>query len=159
MTKKTTLKQRKFIKFYFETNGNASEAARLAGYRQDMSGRRLLRNATVLAEIERIKKENGLTDELLLQKHLQLLNAKKVQSCNIYVRKDSTGKWVIEENQNEFIEVDDNATQLGALKLAYQIQGKIKEVKEFKGEVEHRYFFEEVIKKSQEIEVFNSRLN
>jgi hypothetical protein len=123
---KLTLKQAKFIKYYFECNGNASEAARKAGYKKDVSGRENLQNPTILAAIERIKEKNGLTEERLLEKHVQLLDAKRIQACDVYV-KNANGRWVVNKNSNDFIEVDDFNVQLGALKLAYDINGKLKQ--------------------------------
>ncbi len=120
----------KFIKYYFET-GNASDSAIKAGYKVRESAMDNLANPIIVAAIEELKKKNGLTDDLLLQKHLQLINAKRTQACNIYVYKDENGKWVVNEEKNEFIEVDDNYVQLGALKLAYEINGKLKHPLEF----------------------------
>ncbi|MFC1752677.1 terminase small subunit [Thermoproteota archaeon] len=93
---KLSIKQLKFVQNYFENGGNASKAALDAGF-SEMHGRRLIQNATFLTAIEEIKKKNGLTEEILLARHLQLLHAK---------------------NEN---------VQLGALKLAYEIKGKLKQ--------------------------------
>lgn len=138
MEKKLTLKQTKFIKYYFECGGNATEAARKAGYKGNQRtlgvvGGENLRKPYIIAAIEEIKKKNGLTEELLLQKHLQLLNAKRTQSCDVHI-KNENGKWVANENSNDFIEVDDNNVQLGALKLAYELEGKLKQKLEVSGE-------------------------
>lgn len=138
MEKKLTLKQTKFIKYYFENGGNATQAARSAGYKGNnktlgVVGEENLKKPYIRAAIERIKKKNGLTEELLLQKHVQLLNAKRVQSCDVYL-KDENGKFVANENSNDFIEVDDNNVQLGALKLAYELEGKLKQKVEVAGE-------------------------
>ena len=137
MEKKLTLKQTKFIKYYFENGGNATQAARQAGYKGNdqtlcVVGGENLRKPFILAAIEEIKKKNGLTEELLLQKHLQLLNAKRTQSCDVHI-KNENGKWVANENSNDFIEVDDNNVQLGALKLAYELEGKLKQKLEVVG--------------------------
>ena len=127
---KLTLKQLQFIKYYFECNGNATEAARQAKYKGNdttlqVIGSENLRKPLILAAIERIKEKNGLTEDRLLQKHMQLLDAKRTQACDVYV-KNKNGKWVVNENSNDFIEVDDNNVQLGALRLAYEINGKLK---------------------------------
>ena len=111
--KKLTLKQTLFIKYYFEQNGNGTQAARLAGYKGTENSIRVIahNNLTkdnIMEAIARIYKINGLTDENLLKKHIQLLNA-----------------------QREFVIGDvkckspDNGIQLGALKLAYEVNGKL----------------------------------
>ena len=54
-----TLKQKAFADYYIET-GNASEAARRAGYKQDVSGRENLQKPAVSAYIaERLRPTEG----------------------------------------------------------------------------------------------------
>lgn len=129
--RKLTLRQRKFIKNYMET-GNGTESARLAGYKgkDNVLGAiatRLLKNVKISAVLEKLKEKAGLTDEYLLQKHKELLEAQKLHSCNIFVKKDKAGKYVINKNSDDFIEVPDSNVQLGALKLAFQLNGKLKD--------------------------------
>jgi phage terminase small subunit len=140
--RKITLKQIKFIKFYFECNGNVTEAALKAGYRVRQSGDDNMSNPVILAAIEEIKKKNGLTDEFLLQKHMQLINAKRFQSCDVYVSKENGG-YKINENSNDLIEVDDNQVQVQALKLAYEINGKLIKKIEHSGTIKHTFTQEE----------------
>jgi phage terminase small subunit len=139
MIKKLTLKQTKFIKFYFDTDGNGVEAAKQAGYKGNKATLNAvayenLHKPTILAAIEELKKKAGLTDEFLLKKHIQLINAKKFQSCDVYVSQEG-GKYKVNENSNDFIEVDDNQVQIQALKLAYEINGKLIKKIEHSGEV------------------------
>ena len=86
-------KQRKFVKRYIET-GNATQSAIDAGF-SGVHGRRMLRNATIMAHIEKLREKAGLTDELLLSKHLELMEATKIQSCTLLVQKDADGKYKI----------------------------------------------------------------
>lgn len=63
-----TLKQQKFVEVYITTaNGNATRAATEAGYASPMQeGYRLLRNAEIQAEIERLFRERCMPpDEVL----------------------------------------------------------------------------------------------
>ena len=129
--KKLTIKETKFIKHYFET-GNGVESVRLAGYKGSynclgVKANVLLKKDKIIRAIEKIKKQHGLTDDLLLTKHKQLLEAKRVQSCQIFVTKEN-GKVVLNKNSDDFIEIEDNPVQLGALKLAYQINNKLNNV-------------------------------
>lgn len=129
--RKLTLKQTRFIKFYFECDGNGTEAARQAHYKGNAYtlsavAAENLTKPLIVAAIEALKKKFGLTDEFLLKKHLQLINAKRNQACDVYIKKDADGKYVVNENSNDFIEVEDNQVQVQALKLAYEINGKIK---------------------------------
>ena len=122
--KKLTLKQLKFIKQYFECNGNGTEAARRAGYKgnQDVLGVvafENLRKPNIQSAIETLYKDNGITDDNLLKKHIHLLNATRTfmiggSECNS----------------------PDNQVRLGALKLAYEVTGKLKNKVEHSGEVE-----------------------
>jgi Fe-S-cluster-containing hydrogenase component 2 len=70
----------------------------------------------------------GLTDEVDVSDLIRLRQAKKIQSCNLIVKRDSSGNLVVNENSNDFIEVDDNQTQLKALELTYKVKGAFNEV-------------------------------
>lgn len=62
ITPKLTLKQSRFVDAYIANGGNAAAAAREAGYKNDHpEGVRLLRNATVRAEIDRLYAQNCLS--------------------------------------------------------------------------------------------------
>ena len=67
-----TSKQRKFIDAYLgQANGNATEAARLAGYQGNpdalrVEGSRLLTNANISTEIERVLTEYAMPKEEIL---------------------------------------------------------------------------------------------
>ncbi len=125
-----------FIKFYGETNGNGTKSARLAGYRGSdgilaTTASRLLRNAKVLEKLEAAHEAVGLTDNRLLEKHLELLEANKIQSAVVYITQDGEQQ----ESKNDFIEVPDKRVQLGALSLAYELKGRIRRKIEHMGKV------------------------
>ncbi len=70
MADRLTTKQELFISAYLgPANGNATEAARQAGYKKPHpEGSRLLRNATVAARVkERVTKYAGTADEVLAE--------------------------------------------------------------------------------------------
>ena len=67
----------------------------------------------------------GMSDEQDVADLIRLRKAKKVQSCNILVSKDADGNTVVNENSNDFIEVDDNHTQLKALELTCRLKGRL----------------------------------
>lgn len=120
---KLTLRQRKFLKYYLET-GNASQSALSAGYKEGGYAYEILENPIFKAAYQQLMDKKGLSDDVLLEKHKQLLESKKLQTCDIYI-KDENGKLVINKNSNDFIEVEDNQAQLGALKLAYQVKERL----------------------------------
>jgi hypothetical protein len=65
---------------------------------------------------------HNLDDNRFCKKLDQLLEAKKIQSCNLLVKKDpDSGEMTVNENSNDFIEVDDNYAQTQALKILGQL--------------------------------------
>jgi len=110
---KLTLKQTKFIKYYFETSGNGTQAAKLAGYKGNEDTLKVVASENLTKHyikdaINKLYQRNGLSDEKLLEKHIELLNAERhfVSGEDIAKSPDST-------------------VRLGALKLAYELQGKL----------------------------------
>ena len=65
---KLTLKQQLFVDAYLgAANGNATEAARMAGYKSPHpEGSRLLRNATILARVNQKLEASGITADAVL---------------------------------------------------------------------------------------------
>lgn len=120
--------------------GNGTEACRLAGYKGSdgvlgVIANRLLKKAKILSKIAQAKEKAGLTDDRLLEKHLELLYATKIQSAVVYttiidgIEKRST------ESKNDFVEVPDKRVQLGALQLAYELKGQIRRKIEHMGQI------------------------
>lgn len=75
----------------------------------------------------------GMSDEDDLIHLERLKNAKKIQSCNVFVKKDKEGNYKINENSNDFVEVDDNKAQLGALNLSMKLKGHLRDKVELTG--------------------------
>lgn len=133
MKNKLTLKQRKFIKFYLQS-GNVSKSALKAGYSLGVSGFENLQKPTVLEAIQKLQEKEGITDEYLIRELKQLLEAKKLHVCNIYI-KDKKGNLQVNRNSKGFIEVDDNQTQFKALELLLKLKGKLKDHVRHSGEI------------------------
>ena len=69
MAQQLSLKREKFIAAYLgEANGNASEAARIAGYKQPHSqGPRLLENAEISSRVRAVVEEAAMSAEQVLR--------------------------------------------------------------------------------------------
>jgi hypothetical protein len=76
----------------------------------------------------------GLSDEEDVRDLARLRKAKRLQSCDVYV-KEEDGEFKINENSNDFIEVDDNKVQLDALKLSLQLKGALVDKVKHEGEI------------------------
>lgn len=89
-----TPKHRKFIKMYFETS-NATASARMCGFKPSY-GRDLVNDPRIVGALYELQVKAGLTDDLLLRTHVELL-----------------GK------------TSDGSVRLGALRLGYQVTKKL----------------------------------
>ena len=76
----------------------------------------------------------GLSDEEDVRDLARLRKAKRLQSCDVYV-KEEDGEFKINENSNDFIEVEDNKVQLDALKLSLQLKGALVDKVKHEGEI------------------------
>lgn len=64
----------------------------------------------------------GVTRERLSEKFSKLLDAQRIQHCTLYVQKEEGGSFKIQKS-DDFIEVDDNKTQLDAAKFCAGMVG------------------------------------
>ena len=119
------LKAKKLVKAYSKAGFNQSRLAKREGVSQAAIHDRLSK-APVQKTLIALANKMGLSDRRLVKKHNQLLDAKRTQSCDVYIQNEN-GKYKVNENSNDFIEVDDNQAQANALKLAYQIKGHLKD--------------------------------
>jgi phage terminase small subunit len=117
---KLTLKQRKFLSYYLQS-GNATQSAIKAGYKCSASGQENLEKPLIREAFQRLLDKHKLTDKRIAEKLNQLLNCKRIQSCQVFI-KEENGKMVANENSNDFIEVDDNPVQLKALELLVKLK-------------------------------------
>ena len=100
---KITLKQRKFLKYYLES-GNASDAARKAGYKNDVSGRENIQKPTIQHAFQKLMDQKGLSDGMLLDVLAAGLQAKKGDS-----------------------EFPDQAVRKGYLEIAFKLKERTQE--------------------------------
>ena len=128
ISKKLTLKQRRFVSEYTDPGGkgfgNASKAAELAGYSElapGQAGHKLVKNGQVQGEIEKITSRElnhtldaaGVTVERLAKVVRQGLGAKQVKS---FIHQ-KTGNVVYAKPQK------DHDVRLKATRLAYEVRG------------------------------------
>jgi phage terminase small subunit len=96
----------------------------------------------IMDELERA----GLTAKVQAQALFKLAFAKKSQVCDLYIQKDENGKYKINENMSEFIEVDDNKIQLETWKHIADLKGMIVS-KPLIDQSKHYHFKEEIIER------------
>ncbi len=128
ISKKLTLKQRRFVSEYTDPGGkgfgNASKAAELAGYSElapGQAGHQLMKNSEVQGEVERITNRElnhvldaaGVTVERLAKTVRQGLGAKQVKS---FIHQ-KTGNVVYAKP------LKDHDIRLKATRLAYEVRG------------------------------------
>src|SRR3990167_1782040 len=110
------LKAVRVSKAVIESNGNLAVAAKKLGVARQ-SVRNQIHKPAVQKTIINLLNKAGATDNKIAAKLVALMNAKKFQSCDVYVKEGKDGKYEINENSNDFIEVDDNQAQLKAVEL------------------------------------------
>ena len=120
------------VKSCFNNRFNQSDVARELGVTQQAISKQFTHNPFVQTELQKALRQVGLSTKYRAKKFKKLLEAKRFQSCDVYVQNDD-GKYKINENSNDFIEIDDNITQLGTLRLLCQVENDIKESKNGNG--------------------------
>lgn len=134
--KPLTIKQRKFLRALIRT-GEPTEAAFQA---YDCKNRKIASviasqnlcklNIQFLDLIERM----GLTNEEDVADLKRLRKAKRLHACDVMIH-DENGQLKVNKNSNDWIEVDDNQSQLKALELTLKLKGHLKEKVEHSGTV------------------------
>jgi len=109
-----------------------SAVAKELGVTHQAISKQVNHNPIVRTELQKALRQVGLSTKYRAKKFKKLLEAKRFQSCDVYVQNDD-GKYKINENSNDFIEIDDNITQLGTLRLLCQVENDIKENKNGNG--------------------------
>ena len=105
-----------------------------SGFNQTEMANRLGRNpSTICRNVDRLPVRNalqqafrkiGISTRYKAKKFKELLEAKKIQDCDIFV-KDENGKLKVNRNSNDFIEVEDNTTRVATLRLLCQVEGDV----------------------------------
>jgi hypothetical protein len=114
--KHLTLKQKKFVLAYLASNGNASEAARQAGYEASqpaVQGCENLRKPKIRAALADLLPLNGVTDALILRRLFEGLQATKRHTKY----DEKRGHWCYSRRET------DHATRLHAADLAMKLKG------------------------------------
>jgi len=125
-------------------------AARSAGY-SEATSRNHTKELDARVKIADVLERKGLTDDVLVEKHKQLLNAQKVIGyLHNYKKGEKGGVEKISPDEvisSEFLEVPDLSVQIKALELAYKLKDLLRDKIEHSGSIEHTHFFQEVIAK------------
>jgi hypothetical protein len=114
--KHLTLKQQRFVLQYLASNGNASEAARQAGYSPAAAteqGHENLRKPRIRAALADLLPLNGITDALILRRLFEGLQATKRHTKY----DEKRGHWCYSRQET------DHATRLHAADLAMKLKG------------------------------------
>lgn len=126
-----TLKQRKQLEYYFDsknkvTHGNQTASARAAGYAfPEVSACENFHKPKFRAAFEALIDECGLSDVSLIGKIKEGLNATKLQSCNLVFKKDEDGKFIAEQNANDFVEIEDYNARHKYLETALKLKRRL----------------------------------
>ena len=102
---------------------NPLHAAIAAGYSKNYAKAKSYRiERLVEVGIRDELEKAGLTAKVQAQALAELTQAKKNQYCDIYIQKDETGKWKINHNMSQFVEVEDNVVRLNAWKHVAELK-------------------------------------
>ena len=106
---------------------NQYNAAVAAGYSETTARDHSERfEKSISVGMQNALEQAGLTDQVMSTQIANIaLGAKKVRSCDIYVKEKDDGTYEVVEDKNEFIEVDDMPTRLKALELAGKFKGNL----------------------------------
>jgi hypothetical protein len=124
MVEKIAPRKKKLIKGISEGK-TQRQAAIDAGYSPktaDSQASQILKEPKVIATIQDMMDKAGLSNEKLLEKHVELLNATKTISC---VSGKEAGSGSV-----DFVDVPDYQTQFKALEASYKLKGAFVEKKE-----------------------------
>jgi hypothetical protein len=128
----TAFKQRLYKKYRL-SGLTQKESARLAGYSENTNPSHTKAEKDTKRTMAEQFDAVGLTDTRIAEEITNhALGAVKIQSADVYVQNEN-GRWVVNENSNDFIEVDDNQTRLRALELASKMKKHLVESKNGNG--------------------------
>lgn len=117
-----TQKQRKLVKG-IAAGKLQKQAAKEAGLTEQYASD-ILKKPEVRATLQQLMEKAGLSDDVLLAKHVELLHAQKTIST--ISGKEADSKTV------DFVDVPDYQTQKGALEMAYKLKGAFVDKAEIK---------------------------
>lgn len=117
------LKAKRLTKLYTENNFNQVEVAKKERVTKQAINQRLQKapvKKTLLETLEHI----GLTTEEDAKDLRRLRKAQRPIACDVFIR-DKNGKLVVTKNENDWIDVDDNPSQLKALEMTLKLKGNL----------------------------------
>lgn len=105
---------------YTKSGFNQTLLAEREGVRSQAINQRLKNNPLIKTELRKALDRIGVNTKYKSLKFRELLESKKPIACDVFIR-DDKGKLTVVKNENDWIEVEDNPTRLGALKLLCQV--------------------------------------
>jgi phage terminase small subunit len=147
---KLTPKQEAFIREYIKNGGNATQAAKKVYNCKNEGSARVIgwENLTKLNTQDLRKKlmeAHGLTDGKIFSKLIEQMDACKVISANIYMKKGEDPEEEMKEAggcTKDFIDVPDNQAQLKAVEIAAKIKGMFNQMDDEEQTVPVKLVFE-----------------
>lgn len=115
---------------------NQYNAARAAGYSEKYSRQACRIEKLVQSSIRDVFEQRGLTDKAIVDYALKGMEAMRLQACDVHVQKDEDGKYEINENSNDFIEVPDWQARHKFFYTAMELMGLLKQKVEHSGKIE-----------------------
>jgi transcriptional regulator with XRE-family HTH domain len=119
------LKAKRLTNLYIENGLNQARVANREGVSRQAINQRL-KHLPVKTPLQEAFRKIGITTRYKAKKFKELLEAKKIQDCDVFI-KDENGKLKVNRNSNDFIEVEDNPSRVATLRLLCQVEGDIKE--------------------------------
>ena len=143
LPKKLSKKQTDFI-YYYMISGNATDACRRAGYKGNedtlaVVGSENLRKPYLMAEIDRLRREAGISPELAAQRHKELIDAE----TTVFITTQTQTKKGKQTTIEVPTKIPDKAIRLGALNLYYKKEGKLVHKVDHSGKVEVEHHLKE----------------
>lgn len=124
--KKFTLRQQRYKKNRI-LGMSQYNAAVAAGYSPNTAKQACKIENIVKYSLADAFEQAGLTDKAIIAHALKGLEALKIQACDVYVFKDENGKWKVNEEKNEFVEVEDWHVRHKYFETILKLLNKIKE--------------------------------
>ena len=104
---------------------NQYNAAKAAGYSESTSRTKNHKiERSIKVDISNAFEQVGLTDKAIVEYALEGMRATRMRACDVYVQKDEDGNYKINENSNDFIEVEDWFARHKFFTTALELMGK-----------------------------------
>ena len=123
-----TAKQRLFIKHLIRTFSPTEAAMQSYDCKDRLSARNIAsENLSKLGiDMNNLMEKTGLGLEEDVEDLKRLRKCKRPIACDIFIR-DENGELKVNKNSNDWVEVDDNPSQLKALEITLKLKGHLKD--------------------------------